>query len=110
MQNENMFENIGTLTVDLLRKTKAQHCYTIITDSMYANILNGNLFDRLIDSTYIVIRIPDHEDMLNPSNEQILESLMEARQAGCETYLIYLANGIQMERFLRFIDEYIGKL
>lgn len=54
--------------------------------------------------SYIIVLVPESEDMLSPSSA-IVEPLVEARRVGCETYLIYLANGIQAERFLRYADQ-----
>lgn len=100
-----MFEDIAMLTTDLLYKLSPGHCYTIITDSLYQEVLLPKLFRDIGHSAYFVIRVPSNEDMLKP-NIRIQITLQEARKAGCRCYLMYLANGIQMERFLRFIDRY----
>lgn len=106
LQAENLFENIETLTVDLLYKTRTDHCYVIITDKIYQSILSTNLFKSVSRSTYLIILVPDFEDTLQPEPNFLL-SLMQAQRSGCQTFLIYLANGIQMERFLRFIDQLV---
>lgn len=103
-RNESLLDSIAVLTKDLLYRTKTRHCYTIITDDVYQDILTVKLFKEMDRSTYILIKISDFEDMIQP-NGRIIETLKEARRIGCETYLIYLANGIQVERFLRFVDE-----
>lgn len=87
-------------------KTRTDHCYVIITDKMYQSILSTNLFKSVSRSTYFVILVPDFEDTLQPQPNFLL-SLMQAQRSGCQTFLIYLANGIQMERFLRFIDQLV---
>lgn len=106
LRAEEMFESISILSSDLLYKIEPGHCYTIITDPLYQEILQPKLFQEISESTYFVLKIPFNEDMLNP-NEKMLLTLHEARTAGCRCYLIYLANGIQMERFLRFIDRFV---
>lgn len=98
-----MFKNIGILTSNLLYKSTPGHCYTIITDPMYEVILQRSFFKDIERSACIVIRIPFYEDLSAPQ-ERILASLAEARKMDCQVYLIYLANGVQMERFLQFID------
>lgn len=82
------------------------HCYTLITDSLYDSILNTNVFHEIEHSTYFVVKIPFNEDMSAPT-EKTMMTLREAYKAGCRCYLIYLANGIQMERLLSFIDRFV---
>lgn len=101
--DNNYFKDMEILTIDLLYKIKPEKCYTIITDSIYQTILQSNFFNRIYQSTFIIIYIIDSEDMQTP-NYNLIQSLLEARKSNCQTYLIYLANGIQTERFLRFID------
>lgn len=103
-RNDSLLDNITILTKDLLFRTKTRHCFTVITDDLHQDILNAKLFKEMDRSSYILIKVANYEDMLEPTNK-IIETLKEARRIGCETYLIYLANGIQVERFLRFIDE-----
>lgn len=102
-----MFENITLLSSDLLYKLNPGHCYTLITDPLYNEILQMKLFDEIgASSSYFVIQVPFNEDMLMPKNVTLM-ALREAHRAGCGCYLIYLANGIQMSRFLRFIDRFV---
>lgn len=103
---ENIFENIETLTVDIMYKTRADHCYAIITDQIYQSILSTNLFKSVSQSTYLIILVPDFADTLTPQ-PIFLRSLIQAQRSGCQTFLIYLANGIQTERFLRYIDQLV---
>lgn len=87
-------------------KTRSDNCYAIVTDKMYQSILSAALFKSVSQSTYLIILVPDFADTLKPDPIFLL-SLMQAQRSGCHTYLIYLANGIQMERFLRFVDELV---
>lgn len=107
LRSEEVFENIGILTTDLLYKIDPGHCYTLITDPLYFNLLQPKLFQELGRSTYFVIRVRFNEDMITPKNKTIA-TLRAARRAGCRCYLIYLANGIQMSRFLRYIDRFVA--
>lgn len=106
LRTEEMLENITVLTTDLLFKLNPGHCYTVITDPLYQEVLVPKLFRDIGHSAYFVVKVPFNEDMLWP-NLHIQITLQEARKAGCRCYLMYLANGIQMERFLRFVDRYV---
>lgn len=83
---------------------RAQHCYTIITDHMFQHIFTVNMMREMAFAGYLVILVADYEDMLEP-NERFVNCLLEAQRSGCDTYLIYLGNGIQAERLIRFIDR-----
>lgn len=99
-----MLENIGLLSSDLLYKLDPGHCYTVITDPLYSDILQAKLFHEIGRSTYFVVQVRFNEDMISPRNNT-MAVLKEAHRSGCRCYLIYLANGIQMNRFLRYIDR-----
>lgn len=102
-----MFENIGILTKDLLYKLEPGHCYTLITDPLYQAILQAELFQEISHSSYFVINVPFNENFLRTGEDEIIITLEEANKIGCKCYLIYLANGHQMERFLRFINRLV---
>lgn len=104
MRTENLFDDVELLSTELLYRMNSGHCYTIVTDSLYREILTAKLFRTIERSAYFVVLVPFNEDMLEP-NKQMMATLQEANKSGCRCYLIYLANGIQMERFLRFIDQ-----
>lgn len=106
LRTEEMFQSIGLLSSDLLYKLDPGHCYTLVTDPLYAEILQVKLFRELGRSTYFVVRVRFNEDMMTPKNDT-MTALKEAHKAGCQCYLIYLANGIQMNRFLRFADRFV---
>ncbi|KAJ6650184.1 Glutamate receptor ionotropic, delta-1, partial [Pseudolycoriella hygida] len=105
LQMENIFEDIESLTVDLMYKTREDDCYAIVTDKIYQSILSAKLFKSVSQTTYLIVLVPDFMDTLRPEPIFLL-SLMQAQRSGCGTFLIYLANGIQMERFLRFVDQF----
>lgn len=104
LRQEDLLKEISALTIDLLSKIKAGHCYTLITDPLYSEILQSKLFHQIDRTSHFVIEIPFNEDMSMPENETVTV-LSEAHKSGCQCYLIYFANGIQMARFLRFIDR-----
>lgn len=104
LRSENLFQHIGDLTATLMYKLDPGHCYTIITDALYQAILGPEFFREIERSTYFVIHVAFQENMSAPEMT-IMKPLDEARKTDCQTYLIYLANGIQMEHFFRFIDK-----
>lgn len=104
LRSEDTFETIGLLSSDLLFKVNPGHCYTIVTDPLYADILQAKLFHEIERSTYFVIQIQFNEDMITPKNETV-KALRASQRAGCLCYLIYLANGIQTNRFLKYVDR-----
>lgn len=110
LQREQIFESISQLTIDLLSyKLEPGHCYTLVTDQLYQDILRPTLFQAISRSTYFIVRIPFNADILS-AKEETISALQEARKAGCKCYLMYLANGIQMERFFRFIDRLVKQI
>lgn len=104
IRDENMLTEIENLSTEILNRIKPGHCYTIVTDPFYQDILGTKLFREIQRSAYFVVRVPFHEDALNPSNKT-RRTLAEARKSGCKCYLIFFANGVQMERFMRFADR-----
>lgn len=108
LRTEEMFESIKLLSSDLLYKLDPGHCYTLVTDPLYAEILQMKLFHEISRSTYFVVRVRFNEDMMSPKNDT-LAALKEASEAGCQCYLVYLSNGIQMNRFLKFIDRCVKR-
>ncbi|KOB69888.1 putative chemosensory ionotropic receptor IR68a, partial [Operophtera brumata] len=80
------------LLIDVLNEVTRRHsddvtCAAIICDPVYLNIV-----------------VEEREDLLSP-NFITLESLREVRRAGCNVYVILLANGFQASRLLRFGDR-----
>lgn len=109
LRSEEMFKSIESLSSDLLYASNPGHCYTLITDPLYSEILQIKLFKGSIGrSSYFVVEVRFNEDMFSPKNAT-LATLRAAHRAGCRCYLIYLANGIQMNRFLQFIDRFVIK-
>lgn len=101
---ENIFNDFERISIELLYRINPGHCYTIITDPLFQQALTGNVFHEMEKIGYFVINVQFNEDMSIPRNKT-LESMAKARNAGCRCYLMFLANGIQMEHFLRLIDR-----
>ncbi|XP_055542534.1 uncharacterized protein LOC129728143 [Wyeomyia smithii] len=102
--DENDLAQFGHLLVDLIGKMKAGHCFAFITDALYAVTLTDQLFQEIHTQPRYVLQIRDDEDTLNPSS-RVTCMLEEIRRIGCGAYVILLANGIQIERLLRFGDR-----
>lgn len=104
MNFENIFSDFERISIELLYRINPGHCYTLITDPLFRQVLTGNLFREMDKTGYFVLNVPFDEDMTSPRNST-LETLAKARNAGCRCYLIFLANGIQMEHLLRLVDR-----
>lgn len=104
LRSEELFESIELLSSDLLYQMDSGHCYVLVTDPLYSEILQVKLFTEIERSSYFVIQVRFSEDLMSPRNATVA-ALREAHRSGCGCYLIYLANGIQMIRFLRFVDR-----
>ncbi|KAM3961306.1 ionotropic receptor 68a [Aphomia sociella] len=89
---------------DLMHKDDIT-CIAVICDTVYLNVFEGALFKRIYAVPLVMIVIEESEDLLSP-NFDTLESLRETRKAGCDPYIILLANGLQVSRLLRFGDRY----
>lgn len=98
------FSDFEQISIELLYRINPGHCYTIITDPFYENVLTGKLFREIGHSGYFVINVPFDEKVATPWN-RTLESLIMARKAGCRCYLMLLANDVQMEYLLQLVDR-----
>ncbi|XP_058056649.1 uncharacterized protein LOC131208023 [Anopheles bellator] len=95
---------LGELVLDLVEKMSPGRCYVFVFDSVYEPIFGMELFDRVARVSRFVVKIPPEEDTLNP-RPALRCSLEAIRKVGCAGYVMLLANGIQMERLLRFGDK-----
>ncbi|EDS34587.1 conserved hypothetical protein [Culex quinquefasciatus] len=103
-EDENDLVDFGRLIVDLVGKTKPGHCYAFVTDPIYRVTLTDTLFKEIGGHPRFVVEIPEDEDTLRPG-KQVRCMLEEIRKIGCGAYVVLIANGIQMERFLRYGDK-----
>lgn len=101
---EDLITDLGKLVANLVLKIQSDYCYAMIWDEVYADVLTTNLFELLRNKPMFVATIPEYEDPLKPSLQTFC-MLQEIRKAKCDVYLIFLANGIQMRRFLRYGDR-----
>lgn len=104
VQDDNDLTDFGRLLVDLVVKIKAGHCYAFITDRIYEAVLTDRLFLEIQNQPRYVVHIPADEDTLDPG-PRVRCMLEEVQKIGCGAYVILLANGIQVERLLRFGDR-----
>uniref|UniRef100_A0A3F2ZDA7 Ionotropic glutamate receptor L-glutamate and glycine-binding domain-containing protein n=1 Tax=Lutzomyia longipalpis TaxID=7200 RepID=A0A3F2ZDA7_LUTLO len=102
----NLHDGLDTLTTSILSKLDPKVCFAILTDRQYYDILRESIFRSGTESypVYLVL-VSDSDDLLSP-NYRTVRMLQEMRRVDCGVYVIYLANGIQMERFFRFGDKY----
>ncbi|XP_055589024.1 glutamate receptor ionotropic, kainate glr-3 [Uranotaenia lowii] len=103
-EDENSLSDFGLLLVNIVTKLYAGHCYALITDPIYKAVLTKQLFLDIEDTPRYVLEISEDEDTLNPS-ARLDCMLKEIHKVGCGVYVILLANGIQMERLLRYGDK-----
>uniref|UniRef100_A0A0A9WWV2 Glutamate receptor delta-2 subunit n=1 Tax=Lygus hesperus TaxID=30085 RepID=A0A0A9WWV2_LYGHE len=76
-----------------------------MTDKLYYGLLE-NKFVRIFRRIPIFqILVKDYEDLLSP-NYKTLAVIKESRSKGCNVYIIIMANGDQVARFLRFGDRH----
>lgn len=47
LSKEDYFTDLSKLVSDILVKIEVKHCYAIITDDIYANILTDNIFAKM---------------------------------------------------------------
>lgn len=112
---------------DLLEKVMSEvNCFLILLDDYYRQIM-GNIFDRPLDANpyfKVILLITSHqarlclklellqilvnesEDLLSP-NYDTVRVIHEVKKNSCNLYVIFLANGEQIARFLEFGDRYV---
>ncbi|XP_055637855.1 uncharacterized protein LOC129776309 [Toxorhynchites rutilus septentrionalis] len=103
-EEENELADFSTMLVELVTKMNPGHCYAFITDPIYDVTLTGTLFREIRNKPRYMLRISEDEDTLMP-RPRINCMLEDIHKAGCGAYIILLANGIQMERLLRYGDR-----
>lgn len=110
-QNSNSLEDylhqLSKLTMDILHRTTVNRCYAIITDNLHQHVFNEQFFLRSLQhtlTTYFTAKVYDDEDLLSPSEDtvRVLEAI---KDNNCDLNFIYILNGIQMKRFLIFMEE-----
>jgi len=93
---------LGVSTYD--GRSTQLNCLAALVDPLHHHVLSGNFFKRLGKVPVYKIFISESEDLISP-NYVTLSSIRQARKQGCKAYLILLANGLQLARFLRFVDR-----
>ncbi|XP_059620561.1 uncharacterized protein LOC132264385 [Phlebotomus argentipes] len=106
LENFNLHRDLDVLTTSIISKLDPGICFAFITDRQYYELLREKLFESGVeDYPIFLVLISDSEDLLSP-NYRTVRMLQEIRKANCGAFVIYLANGIQVERFLRFGDRH----
>lgn len=57
ISKEDLFSDLSKLVSDILIKIKVKHCYAIITDEIYANVLTDRLFVKMDKSPVYIVSI-----------------------------------------------------
>lgn len=97
LRSNDLLGQLAALTADLLHMVHVRHCMCIVTDDLHLQLFGAQQFAAMSRSTtYLVVRIADDEDTLQPGAETC-SALAAAKQAGCDVYVVYLANGIQVK-------------
>ncbi|KAJ8912928.1 hypothetical protein NQ315_017258 [Exocentrus adspersus] len=90
----------------MIKTVEPYECAVVLTDPMYAELFKMSWFTRFgAEISFIMIHVKESEDLLAPYNET-KEPLLAAKRAGCQLYIILIANGIQVTRLLRFGDRF----
>lgn len=103
---EDYLHQLNQLTMDILHRNVVNRCYTIITDELHQHVFSERLFQlrQHTFTTYFIVKVYDDEDLLSPSDDTV--RVLEAIKANnCDLNFIYILNGIQMKRFLIFMEE-----
>lgn len=104
---EDYMHQLNKLTTDILHRNIVNRCYTIITDNLHQHVFDERFFLRSLQhafTTYFTARVYDDEDLLSPS-EDTVRVLQAIKDNNCDLNFIYILNGIQMKRFLIFLEE-----
>ncbi|XP_066157324.1 glutamate receptor ionotropic, delta-1-like [Euwallacea fornicatus] len=81
-------------------------CMTIVSDPTYSALFQKPWFETFGRYTsYVMVNVEESEDLLAPFNST-QDSLIAARNDGCQMYVILMANGLQVGRLLSFGDRY----
>uniref|UniRef100_A0A182W7U8 Ionotropic glutamate receptor L-glutamate and glycine-binding domain-containing protein n=1 Tax=Anopheles minimus TaxID=112268 RepID=A0A182W7U8_9DIPT len=79
-------------------------CYAILFDEVYESVLNEYFFHQIHRAARYIVKIAQDEDTFNP--RPALKCILEdIRRVGCGGYVLLMANGIQLERLLRYGDK-----
>ncbi|XP_050502867.1 glutamate receptor ionotropic, delta-1 [Diabrotica virgifera virgifera] len=100
-------DTFGLLLQEIMIKTLQPYkCVMIFTDDMYSDLFEMPWFKRFGNViSFIIIKVNEYDDLYAPEPE-VQESLLIAKQGGCQLYIFLISNGLQMRRLLRFCDRY----
>lgn len=55
LSKEDFFTDLSKLVSDILIQIKVKHCYAIITDDIYANILTDHIFSKMTNHPMFIV-------------------------------------------------------
>lgn len=57
ISKEDFFTDLSKLVTDVLTKIKVKHCYAMITDDIYANILTDGIFAKMDNNPVFIVSV-----------------------------------------------------
>lgn len=125
-ESVNPHANLEQLITDIVApRTKTVKCFIVLCDDMYCDIFSRTMFKKFKahvthfmasnirvwkfvgnpDLCWLLqVHIADYEDLYAPG-KSTQEALDEVKLEGCKMYIILMANGIQVTRFLKYADR-----
>lgn len=92
------------LVTDIILRTPDLNCLAVVCDEIYQDVFGHYFFDQLKGVPFFKVFVKENEDLLSP-NYATLATIREIRRNGCHTYIVLMANGDQVGKFLRFGDK-----
>ncbi|XP_004536241.2 uncharacterized protein LOC101451173 [Ceratitis capitata] len=103
--NDPPHRNLQHLLTTLLGAARIERCFVIITDNTYQALYDSSFFrNQRTPGAYFFIKVLPTEDLLAP-NYQTVRVLKKIRAQNCEFVFVTLLNGLQVKRFLRFVEK-----
>ncbi|KAK6637957.1 hypothetical protein RUM44_008380 [Polyplax serrata] len=97
--------DLEPLITSVILKTGNFKCLAIVCDEIYQDVFGIEFFEQIRDATFFKILVANTEDLMSP-NYNTLSTIRRIRRNGCQTYVVLLANGKQVKRFLLFGDKH----
>ncbi|KAJ8985052.1 hypothetical protein NQ317_016963 [Molorchus minor] len=100
-------DNLKQLLQEIMIKSlEPYRCVVIVSDELHQDVFDELWFRKFGEAiSFLTVYVKENEDLLSPFDET-QEILTEAKNEGCQLYMILLTNGIQAARLLRFADRY----
>lgn len=60
IEMKSFYDDVGSLVADIISKTRPMHCYALITDEIYLNVIYRlKLFHSIERKSHFVVRLMD---------------------------------------------------